>query len=274
MFSLEDLGYDVIFQKDTFEPDCLNLIVTGYNLQPNEVVYLRQKKIPYMVYQAEIFTPMGLNNDNPQLVQQLLATQNTYLALLEGAIHVWECFKFNQVFLQERGIVSSFMHHGYHPALEGRIKKVNQDVDVVFFGTHTEYRREVFKQLLKEGLSLKILMFEPPAMRDDALRRAKVNLSIRANPTTMAHLPHSRIMTGLYHNTLTVSDPVYGQDWLHPMMDIVPTEELTGYIQQIIQDGTYKQKSETYSQMYREHLMVDFMRPLMEELHDIMNSQS
>ena len=71
---------------------------------------------------------------------------------------------------------------------------------------------------------------------------------------------------------MTVSDPVYGQDWLHPMMDIVPTEELTSHIQQIIQDGSYIQKSQTYSQMYGSHLMVDFMRPLMEELQDIMNS--
>ena len=274
MFSLEDLGHDVLFQKDIFEPDCLNIIVTGYHLEPRQVAYLRRQNIQYIVYQAEIFSPLGLNNDNPKLKERFVAVQDSYLGLLEGAVHVWDCFRFNQAFLAERGIASSFVHHGYHPGLEGRPKKERHDIDVVFFGSHTDYRKQIFKQLIKSGLKLTILKFEPPAMRDAALRRAKVNLSIKANPTTMAHLPHSRIMTGLYLNTLTVSDPVYGQDWLHPMMDIVPTEDLTDYIHQIIQDGTYQQKSETYSRMYRQHAMVDFMAPLMEELQDILDSQS
>ena len=273
LFALEDLGHDVIFQKDTFEPDRLTIVVIGSNLNVKEIDYLKRSNLQYIVYQTEIFSPLGLNNDNPAMVRPMMEAQNKYLSLLDGAIHVWDCFKFNQVFLQERGIASSFIQHGYHSALEGRKKKTVQDIDVVFFGSHTEYRTTIFKRLLKEGLSLRVLNFEPPAMRDDVLRRAKVNLSIKANPTTMAHLPHSRIMTGLYQNTMTVSDPVYGQEWLHQMMDIVPTEELTNHIQRIIQDGSYIQKSETYSQMYRAHLMVDFMRPLMEELQEIINSQ-
>lgn len=129
----------------------------------------------------------------------------------------------------------------------------------------------MFKQLIKEGLNIKILKFEPPAMRDDALRRAKVNLSIRANATTMAHLPHSRIMTGLYLNTMTVSDPVYGQEWLFPMMDIVETEQITEHIVQIIKDGTYVSKAQQYKELYKEHKMINIMRPLMDIVQEKMS---
>ena len=269
IFSLEDLGHNVIFQKDIFHPTWLNIVVTGFNTDPRTLERLKINNIKYIVYQAEIFSNMGLNNDNPDLVKEYLMVQEQYLELLKSAIHVWDCFKFNQVFLKQRGIKSSFIRHGYHPGLEGREKKQNLDVDVVFFGSFTDYRKQILKRLYSEGLNMKILNFEPPTMRDDALRRAKVNLSIRANPTTMAHLPHSRIMTGLYFHTMTVSDPVYGQEWLHPMMDIVSTEDITSYVTEIIKDGSYKTKSDEYSQMYRQHLMTDIMSLLMEELQDI-----
>ena len=154
--------------------------------------------------------------------------------------------------------------------MEGRAKKEEQDIDVVFFGSVTNYRNVILKKLHKEGLQIKVLNFEPPAMRDDALRRAKVNLSIKANPTNMAHLPHSRVMTGLYLNTMTVSDPVYGQDWLHPMIDIVETENITTHINQIIQDGTYRTKSVEYKKMYMQYKMVDIMRPIMQQVEEIM----
>ena len=274
IFSLEDLGHNVIFQKDIFHPTWLNIIVTGFNIDSKTLKHLKIKNIKYIVYQAEIFSDMGLNNDNPTLVRDYMALQDHYLDLLKSAIHVWDCFKFNQVFLKNHGINSSFIHHGYHPKLEGYEKKRNLDVDVVFFGSFTDYRRKILKRLHSEGLQMKILNFEPPAMRNDALRRAKVNLSIRANPTTMAHLQHSRIMTGLYFHTMTVSDPVYGQEWLHPMMDIVSTEDITSHVTELIKNGSYKTKSEEYSQMYRQHLMTDIMGLLMEELQDIVSIRS
>lgn len=104
LYTLEDLGHDVVFQKDQFDPECLNIIVTGYHLSAREVEVLRNRNIPYIVYQAEIFTPMGLNNDDPALVPAMMDIQNNYLQLVEGALHVWDCFKFNQQFLMERGV--------------------------------------------------------------------------------------------------------------------------------------------------------------------------
>jgi hypothetical protein len=273
LYTLEDLGHDVLFQKDQFDPSCLNIVVTGYHLLPGDIAALKKHGVPYVVYQAEIFSDMGLNNDNPDWVDEKTKIQHHYLNLIEGAIHTWDCFQFNQVFLKARGFESSHITHGYHPQLEGMPKKPEQDIDVVFFGSHTDYRLEIFKQLQKEGLKLKILKFEPPTMRDDALRRAKVNLSIKANSTTMAHLPHSRVMTGLYLNTLTVSDPVYGQEWLFPMIDIVPTEQITAHIVQIIQDGSYATKAKQYKELYMQHKMIDIMRPLMLEVQEKMSAK-
>ncbi len=270
IYSMEDLGHDVIFNKDKFVPDRLNIIVTGYLMNIKEVEHLKKSGIKYIVYQAEILTPLGLNNDNLEKSHLSLIVQNNYLNLLQGAITVWDCFDFNRQYLLEKGIQSSLIRHGYHPEMEGRAKKEEQDIDVVFFGSVTNYRNVILKKLHKEGLQIKVLNFEPPAMRDDALRRAKVNLSIKANPTNMAHLPHSRVMTGLYLNTMTVSDPVYGQDWLHPMIDIVETENITTHINQIIQDGTYRTKSVEYKKMYMQYKMVDIMRPIMQQVEEIM----
>ena len=265
-YTLEDLGHDVIVQRNSLSRDRINIIAIGNRFSLSEINALIKQKIPYVVYQTEVFSSLGLNYVTRLSTEFCLDRQRRYLLLLKHATMIWECFDFNQAYLKKLGIESHLIYHGYIPELEGRKKKKELDVDVCFFGSLTEYRKTVLKQLVKKGISVKVLYVEPPFMRDDLLRRSKINLSIRANTNNMSHLPHFRILTGLYQNTMTISEEARGQEWLEGMVDLVPPEEFVEHVMTVLNEGTYLDKVESFKAKFKSQPMTSFMENLVTEL--------
>ena len=269
MHSIEALGHDVTFHQDHFIVDRINIIVLGFRLSEKMVNRLIESKIQYIVYQTEVFSEHGVNYIKEWLAKSVvnIHLQEVYLRLLKNALAVWECFDFNQKFLLERGINSQIIHHGYVPQLEGQPKKGNL-YDVCFFGSMTDYRQEILKAMHKRGINIHVLGAGPPFVRDELLRMSKINLSIRANADTMSHIPHFRILTALYHNTMTISEYAKGQQWLEPMMTYVDPniEDLVNMVEQVLNEGTYEQKAIEYKRVFQSKPMVDIMRELLDTL--------
>ena len=266
MYTLEDMGHDVVVNKDTFMKDRVNIIVIGTRLSEASIDALIKSKVPYVIYQTEVFSDKGLNYQPTSNIHQTLEWQRIYLKLLSGASMIWECFDFNQQYLQNIGIESHLMYHGYHRFLEGRAKKAELDIDVVFFGSLTPYRAKVLKSIKTAGISMMLLQHDGPLFRDEVLRRAKINLSIRANDDTMSHLPHFRVLTGLYHNTVTVSEQAKGQDWMVGLVDLVPPQEIGNRLQEMLRSKEYIPLAQQYRRAFLERPMEEYMTDLVAEL--------
>jgi hypothetical protein len=266
LYSLESLGHDVIVQKDNLVMNRVNIISLGLRYSLEEINKIIDSKVPYIVYQTEVFTKQGLNYQEGLLESDCLVRQERYLKLCRNAIMVWECFDFNQKFLKEIGIESQIIYHGYHPKLDGLPKKKELDIDLCFFGSLTSYRIRILQKLRKKRFSVAVLQFEPPLFRDEVLRRTKINLSIRANDTTMSHLPHFRVLTGLYFDTMTVSEHGRGQDWMKDMMHMVDADIFVESVSAALSSKEYEEKGLLYKKEFMRHPMTDFMEPLIPDL--------
>ena len=266
LYTLEDLGHDVVVNKDIFMKDRINIVVIGTRLSEVAIDTLIKHKVPYVIYQTEVFSDKGLNYQPIINIEQTLEWQRVYLKFLRGALMIWECFDFNQEYLQKIGIESHLIYHGYHRLLEGQPKKQDLDIDVVFFGTRTPYREQVLKTIKQRGISLMVLQHDGPLFRDEVLRRAKINLSIRANDETMSHLPHFRVFTGLYHNTMTVSEHAKGQDWMVGLVNLVPPQEVATRLQELLKSKEYIPLAQQYRQAFLARPMEEYMKDLVAEL--------
>ena len=149
------------------------------------------------------------------------------------------------------------------PQLDGYQNK-GSVYDICFFGSLTQYRRERIVRLKHLGLNIRILANVAPLVRDETLRVSKINLSLLANDTSMTHLPHFRVLTGLYHNTMTVSESARTQDWIQPMVKMVDggVDDLIATIMDLLETGSYT----TLAQEYREQFVAMPMKDIMQEM--------
>ncbi len=268
LYALEDLGHDVVFQQDQLMTDRYNILVTGVRLDESYVNSIVKSQVPYIVYQTEVFSEYGLNYIDSSMDKNFrIDRQNTYLKLLRNASMVWECFDFNQEFLKTKGIESTIIHHGYQPRLEGYPKKTIL-FDVCFFGSLTPYRKKILKALYQQNVRVKLLGCNPPLIRDEVLRSSKINLSLRANETTMSHIPHFRILTGLYHNTMSVSENALGQEWLEPMMMCVEPgfDNIVQGIFTALNNDSYEMHAKQFKDHFMAYPMINYMERLIAEL--------
>ena len=97
---------------------------------------------------------------------------------------------------------------------------------------------------------------------------SKINLSLRANTDTLSHIPHFRILTALYHNTMTITEYAKGQEWLEPMMTYVDpnVNDLVDMVEQTLSDDSYDQKAMKYKEVLKSRPMTEIMRELVKDL--------
>lgn len=270
-YSLESMGHEVICVKNTLVSGRINILTTAYNLDAGMANHLLQSNIDYIIYQTEVLSDLGIN---AQIVNQgktimSLGDQERlriYLQVLANARMVWECFRFNQEYLDKLKVDVSIIRHGYHPLLEGLPKKKELDIDLLFFGSLTSYRRKILQHLKIKKFKIEVLSLEPPYYRDDHLRRCKINLSIRTDTQYMTHLPHFRVITALYHNTLTVSEHCSEQAWMNDMVMMVPPEELVSTCTRLLKSGEWAERATVCRANFLKRPMTDYMEPLIVEL--------
>jgi hypothetical protein len=257
----------VIVSLNKPSPDRINILVTSYRLNDATCNKLVTSGVPYVVYQTEVLSPHGINVVHTSDGVLGVGTQRDlqrYLALLSNATMVWECFGFNQSFMENFKIRADLIRHGYHPDLEGRPRKKEIDYDFLFFGSLTPYRKQVLKNY--NQTELRILTLEPPMFRDQVLRGSKVNLSVRAHSSGMTHLPHFRVLTGLYHDTVTVAEFCSEQEWMKDMVIMVQPEEFLETTKRVASTDEWRDLASDFKKRFVQRPMVRYMEPLIEEL--------
>jgi hypothetical protein len=91
---------------------------------------------------------------------------------------VWDYSAENVAWLIEQGIAARYCPIGYHPVLERIVKADHQDIDVLFYGSHTERREVIWRGIEKLGLNCVWLFGTYGQERDDFIAMSKVVLNM------------------------------------------------------------------------------------------------
>jgi hypothetical protein len=190
------------------EPDRINIVFGGHALGSIEHVDTIAGACKYIAVQHEILNPDGIN-----LSRNQAQFEQVYLPFMRRAIVVWEGIPRNLAPLKRLGIKTAFFRGGYHPGLQEVRPKLERDIDFLFYGSITPYRREMLERLSARG-HLVVAAFDPRATyRNDLIARAKVNLAPIQGPG-MEHFAYGRVCYLLNNESLVVVQRCEDQAWL------------------------------------------------------------
>ena len=87
LYSLESLGHDVIVQKDTMAKDRVNIIALGERLTIQDIDKIIASKVPYIVYQTEVFTDNGLEFSRRCYQRALFGKTRALFEIMSSCYH-------------------------------------------------------------------------------------------------------------------------------------------------------------------------------------------
>lgn len=164
--ALRDLGNECEIKPNQLAPDRINIIV-GYHLLEFGPQLTACTYIPYQLEQLDAHA--GWYSDNARQI-------------LEHAQTVWDFSEINIGFLAERGIAAKHLPTGWHPSLEIISPADERDVDVLFYGSINERRKELL-EALSEHAKVKVLLGVFGQERDAWIARSKIVLNMHYYPT-------------------------------------------------------------------------------------------
>lgn len=201
--SLRDLGHKVEIVPNQLNPGSLNIII-GYHLL-NWGDYLEQADyIPFQFEQLD--TKTGWYSDS---VAKVLA----------GATQVWDYSLRNIDFLKERGIESRHVPIGYHPDLRVVPEAQEKDIDVLFYGSVNDRRRQLMQRLARHcNARFEAGVFG--AERDALIARSRIVLNLHYYDTKI--MESVRIAHLLNNGCFVISES--SADNAFPEVDLITAE--------------------------------------------------
>ncbi len=207
-YALESLGYSCSMGSNQLEPDRLNIIFCGHLLTAPEQVESIVGACQYIAIQHEILNTGGVN-----LTRDSQHLKQVYVPFLNHALAVWEGVPRNLEPLRQLGLRSSFFRGGYHPWMQEVRPKLERDIDFLFYGSITSYRRQMLERLSARGHRV-VAVFDPrPQYRNDLIARTKVHLAPIQGPG-MEHFAYGRVGYLLNNDGLVVVERCHDQEWL------------------------------------------------------------
>ena len=163
-FSLQDLGHDALFSINDIYPDRRNIVI-GCHLLPTDLI-ARMPESTIVVNTEQIYDEdrFGWNTNIFEWVR---------------TFETWDYSPRNVAAFERLGIPGvKTLRVGHQPQLTRIPKAADQDIDVLFYGSVTDRRKEIFDQIRAKGLNLVTLFAVYGAERDEYIARAKVVLNL------------------------------------------------------------------------------------------------
>lgn len=227
-YALESLGHSCSMGLNQLEPDRINIIFCGHLLVARENVQAIAQGCRYIAIQHEILAPGGINqHGTPEHFEQV------YLPFLRNAVAVWEGIPRNLPPLRNLGLQPAFFRGGHHPWMNEIHPRREQDIDFLFYGSITPYRRQMLERLAERGHRIVAVFDARPAYRNDLISRAKVHLAPIQGPG-MEHFAYGRVGYLLNNNGLVVVERCQGQEWLEHCFVTAPTEHWVDVCEQTL----------------------------------------
>lgn len=163
-WGLEQLGHEVSYALNRFEPSAINIIFGAHMLPPDFMERLPRNTIVYNFEQMRGLQPQEMRPE---------------MAFLARRFRIWEYSTANMDAWKTLDAVS--VHHvpvGYAPILSRIPRAVEQDIDVLIYGVPGPERMEVFHDVAMAGYTTLFVCGLYGAARDELISRAKLVLNV------------------------------------------------------------------------------------------------
>lgn len=137
-------------------------------------------------------------------------------------------------FLAEHGIQAAFVPLGYEPPTHAVDLDRARDIDVLFLGEIVPRRKRLLDRLERDGIRVERCgsWFDPAfwgESRTRLLERTRIFLNLARHP---GELPGKRLILGMSHGALVVSEPIHAPGPYEPGTHLVtcPLAEMPGVI--------------------------------------------
>ena len=205
--SLVSLGYDCLIKPNQMAEDRINILI-GYHLLQYGDYLKNYRYIPFQLEQLDSGNPWYSDN-----VQQILA----------AAEDIWDFSEINLTFLADQGLMAKQVKIGYHPGLEIIPHAGERDIDVLFYGSINERRKELLEDL-SEKAGVKVLQGVFGAERDEMIGRSKIVLNMHYYPTRI--LESVRISYLLNNRSFVISEDAADNPYDEVELVTAPYEKL------------------------------------------------
>jgi len=191
---LRSLGHVSDLTVNHIDSASTNIIVGTHLLTPPNATAVIEAGAPYIAFQSEWLYPDADANVCSGFSSGPL--QPPLVELFTKAAAVWDCLDSNLPLLQRLGVPKPHIKlyvPGFHEDLVDIQHRPppERDIDVLFFGSPTPYREQVFDQL-RQDLRLMTLFDAPSAFRNDLIARAQINLVLQSGQE-LSYLPPQRV---------------------------------------------------------------------------------
>jgi hypothetical protein len=246
MSALKANGFECDFGFNQLAPDRLNIIL-GYHLLTYEEGLKDYRYIPYQLEQlhSDEF-PFSANMER----------------ILRDATAVWDYSEKNIAFLKQRGIEAKPLLPGYHPLLELVPEAPRRTIDVLFYGSIGDRRREILAQLDKL-CKLKTLFGVYGEKRDKWISRSKVNLNIHHYSTQIFEAV--RISYLLNNGCFIISETSLNYCYPEVGLVTVPYEDITGACMQYLNEPEQMEavRTRNHEEFKTHYPMTELLRKVM-----------
>lgn len=170
-FSMQEIGLNVAINtnKLSYDEDCINVIF-GAHLLSEELISLLPNNI--VIFNTEQIS----NNYSSQWISRILK--------LSERFQIWDySFKNIEEFIRFGSINVKIFQIGYQKELDRIIPAKEKDIDLLFYGSLNENRKNVLEVLVNRGYKIKYLFDVYGTERDQYIARSKLVLNSHFYPT-------------------------------------------------------------------------------------------
>jgi hypothetical protein len=224
----------------------MNLVMDYERLRPGQL----PRGVPYILYQLE------------QLACGTPVTPVMRDALL-GAGEVWEYSPTNIPALQQLGVQRiKLLPLGFHQALQ-TIAPAQEDMDILFYGTHNARRRHILIELAKT-FRVRFLFLVYGQERDSWIARSKITINIHNHDGAIAEQVR---VSYLLNNRRCVVSEQSTPDPLAPFCTSVPYENLVEACTRLLRDPQERQRvTDAGYEGFKKIPMPDLLRGVLGDL--------
>jgi len=162
-YGLRDLGHDVYMNDNKMMPDARNILIGCHHAEPSSITHVPADTIVVNTEQIHVDE----------------CEWNERIYFWTSRFSTWDYSERNLAKLHSVGISNThYLKLGFHPALRRIPANVEQDIDVLFYGSIGPRRQAVLDGLAARGLTVHSVYGVYGEARDALIARAKVVLNL------------------------------------------------------------------------------------------------
>ncbi|KPF64154.1 hypothetical protein IP88_13880 [alpha proteobacterium AAP81b] len=228
-YGLHDLGHPTTMMVHGIQRDARNIIL-GCHLAP-----------PGM---ANSLPPGSIAVNSEQISDPGNPIRETVFAWARH-VEMWDYSPRNVAAFAERHVPVKLLRLGWHPGLKRIAVADPQDIDVLFYGSVNDRRREILDAIAADGMNLVTVFGQYGAARDAQIARAKVVLNIHYYESQILEVVR---LSYLMNNAKAVvaevnSDTAVDGDYL-PGICAVPRDGVVAACRRLVDDAAARREVE------------------------------